>query len=127
VTVENNGSQVGRESPNVSVDQIGTTPLPRVPEEPVALHQDPLTGQTGFREELGWVGKFIGGKSEKAGNVAFIVIVVCFVLLMIVTAGWVVHSGTEEYKAGAAFAPLMSVISGALGFMFGKGSDKKGD
>lgn len=71
---------------------------------------------------LGWVGKFIGGGPEKAGNIAFTVVGVAL-LILAVGAGALAWS--QNTTVAQAFDKLVtgciSLITGALGYIFGKG------
>lgn len=59
--------------------------------EPVVPEPDPLAlrevenqhAQAIHKAEQGWVGKVCGSRGEKSGNVAFLVIVACFVLISV--------------------------------------------
>ena len=76
-----------------------------------------------LRTEIGWIGKIIGAADEKAGNIAFLVIASCFVILIIIFASiyWNPPStqGQEDFAAGISTA-LISIITLALGYLFGK-------
>ncbi|MCY3628177.1 MAG: hypothetical protein F4039_06690 [Gammaproteobacteria bacterium] len=69
-------------------------------------------------QELGFIGKIIGGRAEKAGNVGFIVVIFAFVMLL-VCIFWAIfvksHSQLIEYVFGGVF----SIIMLALGYIFG--------
>lgn len=75
--------------------------------------------QASKKLEIGWVGLIFGDVAEKPGNIAAAAIVLSFLLL----AGlflWVPDSSTAPKKE--ALTLLGSVITGALGFLFGRGT-----
>ncbi len=71
---------------------------------------------------LGFVGRFIGGGPEKAGNIAFMIVVVVLLLLVL---GWGALAYAQTEKVASAFDKMVtgciSLITGALGYIFGKG------
>jgi hypothetical protein len=106
----------------VSVEDIASTPRETPPAEPKTPGQDPLTGRDGkLDQHLGRVGKYIGGGPEKAGNIAYIVIVASLVLL-IVGAACGAYSQSDKLAAiyDRVVTGAISLITGALGFLFGK-------
>ncbi|MCR6670338.1 hypothetical protein [Devosia ginsengisoli] len=112
----------------VPIDKIGTAPLREIPDEPAPKGVDPLTGRQTFRDELGWVGKFIGGRTEKAGNIAFMVVFVAAILLLVVMVGWITYDPARgEYPLSGMVTPLIGLLGTAMGYMFGKGSNGKDD
>lgn len=70
-----------------------------------------------FKDELGWLGKPFGGRSEKPGNISALVIVCCFVAMIIVYENppKAEHGVTFERLFGA----LTSIITLILGYLFG--------
>jgi hypothetical protein len=66
---------------------------------------------------MGWMGMIFGDATEKPGNVAAIAIVLAFVGLMIVLFA-VPDSATTP--KGQVVTLLGSIITGALGFLFGR-------
>lgn len=121
------GGEQGAVSDGVSVQAIATAPAEQAPAVTPPPGQNPLTGQPdpNLPHHLGFLGKFTGGGPEKAGNIAFFVILAAFVIML----GAVV---VPLFTANAAIGPVMdklvvgciSLITGALGYIFGasKGS-----
>lgn len=111
------------EDPKVPVGAIGSAPPdPKTPAGRVP-GSDPLTAPNGkLSMHLGWVGKFIGGGPEKAGNIAFAVVGFSLLILLI-GAGALAYS--QDTTVAGAFDKLVtgciSLITGALGYIFGKG------
>lgn len=69
--------------------------------------------------EQGWIGKICGSRGENAGNIAFLAIVACFMVI----AGAALRFGlTEEFFK--LLSVLSSVISLALGYLFGSHKNK---
>ena len=92
----------------------------------LASGSDPFTPnhQKHYAQQLGWIGKVIGGKKEKAGNIAFVAIFLC--VLLIGALLWLMSSA-EDGKASALgniAAAIIAVMSGALGFVFGRGGNQ---
>jgi hypothetical protein len=97
---------------------------PNVPEpDPLALQEAKNAHENNMhKNERGWVGAVFGSRSEKPGNVALIVILLCFVFAMLAF----VH--LDMAKDSELFFKLLSVVSGlvslALGYLFGS-SDRR--
>jgi hypothetical protein len=116
-------------SETVSLDSITNAPVaPPSNGEPLPKNIDPFTGMRDERldQHLGRVGKYIGGGPEKAGNIAYVVIIVALVLLII---GACVSAYAETEKLSAVYDRVVtgafSLITGALGFLFGKSGGSK--
>jgi hypothetical protein len=72
--------------------------------------------------ELGYVGLIFGGGSEKSGNIALITIIIVFLLLLFIFYRiGVAANGDLLIKIAS---PLLSIITLALGYLFG--SSRKG-
>ena len=80
-----------------------------------------------LRTELGWLGKFFGGRQEKAGNISAIVLLLCFLAL---AAVWLSDVGFQYYcttrkldppalPLDHAVAGIASIITLILGYLFG--------
>lgn len=98
-----------------------------VTREPDALARQELEynhAQATQRSEQGWIGKFLGSKAEKPGNVAFIVIIICFVI--IATAANKMDLKTEFESFMKLTSALFAIITGALGYLFGSNSSSNG-
>ena len=117
----------GPEVPNVGVDAIAAAPVEQPPVDPAPRNVDPLTGQDGkLNQHLGTIGKYIGGGPEKAGNIASIVIVCSFFVLVLGIAG-------SYWADGSKLAPVLdklvtgcvSLITGAMGYLFGASKETK--
>ena len=110
----------------VPIDAIGTAPVELPKAEPKAVG-DPLTGiDPKLGQHLGKIGAFVGGGPEKAGNIAFIVIVAAVLVLIIASVA-------AAITTVPAFAPVLdkltagciTLITGALGYLFGASKDGK--
>lgn len=113
----------------VPLDSITTTPVTTpIESSPLPANVDPLTGQRDGRldQHLGRVGRHIGGGPEKAGNIAYIVIIAALVLL-IVGACVSAYASTDKLTAvyDRVVTGAFSLITGALGFLFGKSGASK--
>ena len=117
-------NEAGPEGGRVSVDDILRAPVELPQIEVLRPDVDPLTGlDRKLNQHLGRVGQYIGGGPEKAGNIAYIVIVAAFVALLLAT-------GASYFADDAKLAPVLdklvtgciSLITGALGYLFGSSS-----
>jgi len=74
--------------------------------------------------EQGWIGHILGSKAEKPGNVAAIVILLCFLLL-----GVGFHTMCHDAGNNEDFFKFVSIITGiiglALGYLFGSSGSAK--
>lgn len=112
-------------SETVSLDSITSTPVGASSNgsPPLPQNVDPFTGQRDGKldQHLGRVGRYIGGGPEKAGNIAYIVIVVSLILLIV---GAICAAYVQAEKLTNVFDRVVtgaiSLITGALGFLFGK-------
>lgn len=111
----------------VPIGSIAQAPLELPKAEPVDPREDPFTGKDGkLDQHLGRIGAFIGGGPEKAGNIASIVIICSFILLVMGIAG-------SYWADGTKLAPVLdklvtgcvSLITGAMGYLFGASKDSK--
>jgi hypothetical protein len=95
--------------------------------EPVVPEPDKLAlkevenshAQATHRAEQGWVGKICGSRGEKSGNIAFLVIVACFLLI-----GIALNSSGLTEPFFKLLASLLGVIGLALGYLFGAHNSK---
>jgi hypothetical protein len=78
--------------------------------------------QTLRKAEQGWLGSLLGSHGEKAGNISFIVILICFALIALAFYKMDMKSEFDSFMkfAGAMFA----IITGALGYLFGASGGK---
>ncbi len=79
-----------------------------------------------FRREIGWLGRLLGARGEKSGNIAGILVVVGLLLLACVyffpnSAATAPGAFTSKDFASG----LISLITLALGYLFGKNSKSK--
>lgn len=105
---------------NVPADAIGkSAPEQSGPAGPIG--PDPLTRDPVLDQHLGKVGQFIGGGPEKAGNIAYVVVLAAL-LMLIISACAVAYVDTKELESvfSALITGCLSLITGALGFIFGK-------
>lgn len=113
----------------VSLDSITNAPVAPSSNGGVLPRDiDPFTGMRDERldQHLGRIGKHIGGGPEKAGNIAFVVIIIALVLLII---GAGVSAYAQSDKIAAVYDRVLtgafSIITGALGFLFGQSGTSK--
>jgi hypothetical protein len=110
----------------ISVDQISRTPAEVPPEEKTSVTEDPFTGlDRRFDQELGRVGRFIGGGKEKAGNIAYITVASAIVILLLsaIVAGLIEKPASVE-TLNKVVTGCITLITGALGYIFGSSSAK---
>jgi hypothetical protein len=75
--------------------------------------------QASKKLEIGWVGLIFGDVTEKPGNIAAAAIILAFLLL---TAVLLVVPDASTAPKKEALTLLGSIITGALGFLFGRGT-----
>jgi hypothetical protein len=93
---------------------------PQVPEpDKKALKEQAqfLHEQATQKAELGTIGGWLGAKSEKAGNIAFIVIIFAFLLVFTAYA----HEGGATDNFFKVFSAMIGLVGLALGYLFGSG------
>lgn len=105
---------------NIPADAIGTA-APEKPGIRGPVGPDPLTRDPVLDQHLGKVGLFIGGGPEKAGNIAYVV-VFCSIVILLISACAVAYVQSEKLASvfGNITTGCFSLITGALGFIFGK-------
>lgn len=81
------------------------------PQQPVALTENDLTHH---KQELGWMGSILGSRENAPYYIAGIAIVASLIMLGIVI--------TLQPQNGSAMTLLGAIITGALGYVFGKSS-----
>ncbi len=113
----------------VPLDSITTTPVAAPANgAPFQKDVDPFTGRRDWKldQHLGSIGRLIGGGPEKAGNIASVVVIVA---LMILLLGSIFLAYTASDKIAGVFDRILSaavsLITGALGFLFGKSGSSK--
>jgi hypothetical protein len=74
--------------------------------------------QAQFQQELGFLGKFFGGKREKPGNISALLSVLC---VLIIAARVVAGKQVDP----PMLTGLLSIITLTLGYLFGKGGNKE--
>lgn len=107
----------------VPIGAIATAPVPAIPLERPDPNTNPLTGKDErFGQELGLIGKFVGGGREKAGNIALIVVVASLLIIVGLIIG---ISFTTNADARTALDRMVSgfvaLLTGSLGYLFGSG------
>ena len=112
-------------SDKVPVEAIKNAPMGPQSNEKATPNQDPLTGRdTKLDQHLGRVGNYIGGGPEKAGNIAYIVVVSSLILLVL---GGLASAYAQSDKLSSVFDRVVTgafgLITGAMGYLFGS-SDK---
>lgn len=115
----------------VDISAIGTAPPEPVPNDLARQDQDkrrdPFTGRPdpNLDRHLGSLGKFFGGGPEKAGNIAGLVVIIATVLLFsAVISLAVIDTVAVADVMKVIIASAFSLITGALGFIFGASSKK---
>ena len=72
------------------------------------------------------MGAFIGGGREKSGNIALLVVLAGgLVVIAGLIALMTIPDSTTRSAIGTVVASALSLISGALGFVFGGGGKKE--
>jgi hypothetical protein len=97
-------------------------PIVREPDDLAVLEAKNQHEQTLKKAEQGWLGGLLGSHGEKAGNISFIVILICFALISLAFFRMDLKSEFDSFMkfAGAMFA----IITGALGYLFGSSGGK---
>lgn len=107
---------------NVSADAIGAS-APEIKGSAGPTGPDPFTKNAMLEQHLGMVGRFVGGGPEKAGNIALIVVLFALCILLVAGAGMAYAQSDKLYAGFTALAGgSISLATGALGYVFGKGS-----
>ncbi len=100
----------------------GVEPTVRAPDELAIQEAKNAHENNMHKNERGWVGAVFGSRSEKPGNVALVVILLCFIFAMLAFVRLDIAKDSE------LFFKLLSVVSGlvslALGYLFGS-SDRR--
>ena len=95
-------------------------PIVRAPDELSLIEAKNAHEQNTLRQEQGKVGHFLGSHQDKAGNISFIVILICFGLICV---AFFKMDLTKDFDSFMKFnAALFAIITGALGYLFGSGS-----
>ena len=105
---------------NVSADAIGkSAPEQLGPAGPIG--PDPLTRDPVLDQHLGKVGQFIGGGPEKPRNISYVV-GLASIFMLIVSSCAVAYVDIKELESvfSTLITGCLSLITGALGFIFGK-------
>ncbi len=95
--------------------------------EPVIAEPDSLAlrevdnshAQATHKAEQGWIGKICGSRAEKAGNIAFLAIVMC--LIIVICALFNFGLTDQFFKLVGA---VTSIVTLALGYLFGANNNK---
>jgi hypothetical protein len=92
-------------------------PVVREPDALALLESKNLHEQNQKRLEQGVLGRLLGSHGEKAGNISFIVILICFGLIAFAFFRMDLKSEFDSFQkfAGA----MLAIITGALGYLFG--------
>jgi hypothetical protein len=101
----------------------GVAPVIRAPDELALkeLQQTNAHAQATQKAEQGWIGAIFGAKSEKSGNVAAFVIVLCFIFIFLAAYREADAPSETFFKL---LSPILGLIGLALGYLFGS-SDRK--
>jgi hypothetical protein len=103
----------------IALDAISTSPV-EVPiaDEKARREQETLAHERGqLKQEMGIVGRFVGGRAEKAGNISALVIVVCIVFF--IAAYFLPYPPPEKVSFDRVIGLVSSLITLALGYLFG--------
>lgn len=103
----------------VTIDDIRNT-SPRVPEPDERARQEQRKLDHTFRTqqaELGLVGKLVGCNQEKPGNISFIAIAACLIMMAV---AFLKDGGLNK----DILTPLSSIITLSLGYLFGSAKNK---
>ena len=114
----------GEGGDTVPVGAIAAAPTVQVAPDASDASRDPLTGirSAVLDQELGILGRFIGGRGEKSGNVAFFVVLISGALLFIIVIAMIAVRNTDAQRGLQTIgASLLAAMTGALGFLFGSG------
>lgn len=98
-------------------DARRATPVVREPDALALAEVKNAHEQATAVNERGIVGRLLGTKTEKPGNIAFIVILVCFALVTVAFFRFDLEKSFDNFMKLAAV--LFSIISGAHGYLFG--------
>lgn len=110
----------------VSLDQARRAePTVREPDALALLEQKNLHERTLRQAEQGKLGTLLGSHGEKAGNISFIVILICFLLIATAFCRMDLQKDFDSFmKFDTA---LIAIITGALGYLFGASNHTKSD
>ena len=97
-------------------EKEGAVP-PTAPHDPVHDKPDPKHAQ-----DLGWIGKFCGGRKEKVGNIAFATIIAAFIVLCATICGMIFANEQAAETLRPVSTGLIAIITAVLGYLFGKSS-----
>ena len=104
------------DSEKVNVNDIKDKPNEILPPDDLAKEEvRRQADQRKFAAELGWVGKFFGGRQEKPGNISGLVILICFALIAIL----ICIRLTIGFEKTELFTALFGIITLTLGYLFG--------
>lgn len=67
---------------------------------------------------MGWIGRIIGTAEHKPGNIVVLVVALCFLFIAVV-----IFSDDQTLPKKEIIASLISIITLALGYFFGKKSE----
>lgn len=104
------------------IEQIS---IPKIAE--VEIHPG-ARPQTGRVTNPGSVGKIVGDKAHAPNNIIYIVIRYCFAAASLITVGLFLDSLREHHELKfehieITWSIFIPVITGALGYVFGKGRE----
>lgn len=116
------------EQERASLDSIGTAPVEMPPSEIVPKGENPLTGKPdpNLDRHLGLIGKLVGGGPEKAGNIASIVIFGALIGIVAACFGLAGATGEASEIFKLVIGGCFSLITGALGYLFGASTKENG-
>lgn len=100
-------------------------PVVREPDALAVLEAKNLHEQNLRKAEQGKLGTLLGSHGEKAGNISFIVILICFVLILFAFCRMDLEKDFDSFmKFDTA---LIAIVTGALGYLFGSSNHTKSD
>ena len=94
-------------------------PVVREPDALALKEAENAHAQSIQKVERGLIGLIMGSKTEKSGNIAFVVIFFCFVVIVIGFLKFDMKIASEFDSFMKLVAAFSSIITGALGYIFG--------
>lgn len=99
------------------------TPTTPEPDEKALQEAKLLHEQVMQRTQLGLIGKLLGSAQEKSGNVAFLVILMCFIFMGIGFFQMPIADHADNlFKL---FTVMLGPVALALGYLFGSGNSRR--
>jgi hypothetical protein len=100
-------------------------PVVREPDALAVLEAKNLHEQNLRKAQQGKLGSLLGSHGEKAGNISFIVILICFLLISVAFCKMDLQKDFDSFMKFDT--GLIAIITGALGYLFGSSNHSKSD